>query len=86
MIYTTHCRRCGSPHEIDITKEQVQELILREKKIQDILPSPKYTAEDREMFLSKLCDGCWNLIFPPEDDDVTSAEMELSGGCPDLEN
>lgn len=82
------CRICNSIIEIDITEDQEARIRLVREPIQVILPSPQYTSEQRELFISGYCDVCWDRIFPEEDeddDDDTSEMMELSDGCPDLD-
>ena len=60
--------------EGEMTVEQEARIRLGREKIQDILPSPQYTSEQRELFLSGYCDVCWNNIFPPEDEDEEEEE------------
>jgi hypothetical protein len=38
-------------------------------KIQDILPFKEYTPEQREMFVTGICQECWDELFKDEEDD-----------------
>ena len=92
MIQIT-CRICKTIHEIEMTKEQMDLIVLGHDHIQAILPSPKYTADQRELFQSGFCGVYWDKLFPEDEEEDNLIDpfgnvallnaMELSG---DLEH
>lgn len=57
-----NCVRCGEIQTITVTKEQLEELNEpNRRKIQDILPN--HSASDREMFITGICNKCWDKMF-----------------------
>lgn len=72
MIIQKKCIKCNSNHSIEVTEYQSIRLFNRDKTrefIQDILPTSEYTSEQRELFLSGMCNECWDKLFPKEDKD-----------------
>jgi len=66
---TMNCTSCKEPQFVQLTVEQVQELSEPRKPgryIQDILPT--HTAAQRELFLSGICEDCWDKLFKEEVD------------------
>lgn len=61
------CVSCGITKYIEVTQEQHDELHNpNRRKIQEILP--KHTPAEREMFVSRICEDCWNKMFSEEVD------------------
>lgn len=69
ITVTRHCNMCGSPHDIQMTKDQLERIAQGRELIQDILPSPEYTAEQRELFISGLDQKCWDELFSDDDEE-----------------
>ena len=55
------CPQCGDVKVFDITERQMEELKVRQKHIQYILPD--FSAEDRERFVSGMCPTCWDAMW-----------------------
>lgn len=60
------CVRCHKMIQINVTNEQLIEYIQGDKLIQNVMPQLK--PGEREMFISGICDQCWSLIFPLEEE------------------
>jgi len=63
------CRICSAVIEIEMTEEQEARIRLGKELIQNILPSPQYTSEQRELFVSGFCDVCWDRLLSSKDDE-----------------
>lgn len=59
------CCKCGKYIEIPISESRIKSWT-GETLIQNEFP--ELTPAQREMILTKICDDCWNKIFPEEDD------------------
>lgn len=83
--YHVACK-CGRLVEVNLSYEQINRIRAGVEKLQDIMPFGEYTPEQREMFISGMCQECWNQLFPPEEEDEypDDMDMELSGGFPDM--
>lgn len=68
------CKDCGKVVPVLVTEQQSMDLERGMKKVQLILPYSEYTPEQREMFISGLCNECWNKLFPPEEEDELTTE------------
>ncbi|AZS06762.1 hypothetical protein HOU95_gp045 [Streptomyces phage Hiyaa] len=64
-VYRTH----GGDREIRLTvgSEDLAAWQRGEGHIQDIFPY--LTPAEREMFQSGICGDCWNVVFPPEEEE-----------------
>lgn len=59
------CIYCGKRVEIQVTEEQAKELAAPQRRhIQDILPNLEPGI--REMFISGLCEYCYDYLTNPE--------------------
>lgn len=56
------CPVCGKLRSLVLTSEQASEIVKDEKCIQDILPYGQYTSDNREMFITGICNDCWEKI------------------------
>ena len=59
------CKICHKVFTFELTGEQVAELRADEKHIQEILTN--LTPGERELFISGICDTCFDEIFAEED-------------------
>ena len=65
------CTGCGKKVNINVTLEQEFELNdSNGRKVQDILPL--HTPEEREIFISGLCEECWNNLGCEFNDDLNN--------------
>ena len=55
------CNGCGQTFLIKMTKEQYDRVMDGKEAIQAVLPD--HTPGERELFLSGLCDDCFNELF-----------------------
>ena len=59
------CIKCGTPQNIQVNDKELEKLHhyvqTRAGNIQDILPD--HTPGEREMFLSGICNPCWQEMF-----------------------
>lgn len=60
------CPRCGQISVIPITESELLQWEESEEFIQDYFPN--LSSSQRELLLSGICQDCWNLIFPEEDE------------------
>lgn len=60
---------CGKIVNVELSYQQYNEIRAGVKKIQDIMPFNQYTAEQREMFVSGMCQECWDELFKDDEDD-----------------
>lgn len=67
MIIQKVCIECNAIHDINMTPEQYAEIQIplrqRTRFIQDILPSPQYTSDQRELFQTGLCGKCFDKLW-----------------------
>lgn len=56
------CKNCGKLVTVPVTEEQVNEWTKSGEYIQNYFP--QLSAAEREMFLSGICDECWNKLMP----------------------
>jgi len=61
------CRRCHTIYGIPMKGHQLKRLVRQDGLMENILPH--LPAGDRELFISGVCDPCFNNMFPPEEDD-----------------
>ena len=70
------CVRCGARFTIKVTDKEAKDVVAvysngghhPDGPVQDIFPSWKPSI--RELFLqTNCCDDCWNVIFPPEEEE-----------------
>lgn len=62
------CTSCGREVEDFIITESQLNLYLAGNRphVQDIFP--ELSAAQRELFVSGICDPCWQRLFPPEEE------------------
>lgn len=61
---TKKCEICGKTFKFELTKDQYYQLQLPRKErplIQNILPN--MPADDRELFISRICGKCFDNLF-----------------------
>ncbi|HBK69367.1 MAG TPA: hypothetical protein DDZ91_12050 [Firmicutes bacterium] len=58
------CIKCQKEHVFEVTDQQLAELQAGDKHIQDILP--EFSPGEKEMFISRICNECFNKIFEEE--------------------
>jgi len=63
MKYAVKCRECDTVKEIEASKDGVT-MWQQGMLIQTALP--ELTAEEREMFISRICPTCWDKMFDEE--------------------
>lgn len=61
MYVIVRCHFCSHRELIQMTRDQHDDLVRGEKKIQDILP--EVSPPIREMFLSGMCPDCWHEML-----------------------
>lgn len=61
------CKRCNREVEVPITEKQLEDWIKSGDYIQ--IYFPQLSAAEREMFVSGICNDCWNELFPEEDEE-----------------
>lgn len=56
------CKFCGEVQEVELSLEQMRELQTPNRRnVQDIVP--ELPAEQRELFISGMCEKCWTQTF-----------------------
>lgn len=70
------CIKCHKIVKIDLTDEQLRKIENKEDLIQRIMPNGQYTKEQREMFLSGLCQECWDELFLKDEDEISQAAYD----------
>lgn len=67
---TIKCVHCNEPVHIPISESRYIRWrdSIPQNYIQDEFPD--LSASQREMFLSGICENCWSIIFPEEDEDL----------------
>jgi hypothetical protein len=65
-VSSAPCPSCNDVLTIIITPSQLWEYN-QGGYIQDIMPEVSY--DDRERFISGYCSPCWDVMFPPSEDD-----------------
>lgn len=60
------CRSCGHDHDVVVDVDGYDRWRGGEL-IQNALP--ELSAEDRELLISHTCDGCWNMLFPEDEEE-----------------
>lgn len=75
-ILSLICVVCKRPKEITVSGHEMFKLQTSNLSLQAILPN--HTPGEREMFISGICDTCWEEIFKKEDDEVESNHPQ---GC-----
>lgn len=61
------CKRCNREVEVPITEKQLESWIKSGDYIQTYFPH--LSAAEREMFVSGICNDCWNELFPEENEE-----------------
>lgn len=61
-VFEFHCPFCRKAH---FTEARLEDYMLFKKGVlaQEAFPSPMYTAEQREQFISGVCPDCQKEIF-----------------------
>ena len=79
--FTLGCIKCKSEHTVSLNGSDLYQYN-QGKYIQEAFP---YISQDmREMMMSGICDTCWQITFPPEDEDfnidcLSDEELEQQG-------
>jgi hypothetical protein len=73
------CVNCNKAVELDITQEQLIELVSSGNL--PVEAFPHLTPAELEMLNTGLCDDCWNAIASPPD----SGELEDFGGVEEID-
>ncbi len=60
MIIKLRCRICNKLHFFIITQNEYKRL-LNGELIQNVLPH--FSASQREMLISGICNMCWDIMF-----------------------
>lgn len=60
------CTKCGQVHDFSVPFDRLEAYHLRRMHVQDAFP--EMSAGDREMFVSGLCDSCFNALFSESED------------------
>lgn len=60
------CPICGSFTTVHVSPKKLHMYRSGSTKIQDVFP--ELTADEREVIQSGICYGCWNEMFPDEED------------------
>jgi hypothetical protein len=69
-VETKACIQCGKTHSVELDDEQYAGYLRwknREGHIQDLIP--RLNADNREMLMTGTDPICWEILFPPEEDD-----------------
>lgn len=68
IVKVFQCRFCRKFFEVTVLQKDYDALMRGEGQIQDIFPY--LTAGERELFLSSICNTCFDeLLAEPEEDD-----------------
>lgn len=57
------CPICKGIHHVKVSAKEFKRFVRGDELVQDIFPSPKYTAIQREQIISSLCPACQKEIF-----------------------
>lgn len=60
MEILVKCLMCNESYTLKVSEKQSQELLLRSKPIQEILPD--HTPSERELLISGICGSCYGEI------------------------
>ena len=74
--YFDNCVFCGNTHSFLLDMEDVIKYKMG-ALAQEAFPSPKYSIEDREFFISGICPKCQKSIFETEEEEEEEEEDEL---------
>jgi uncharacterized OB-fold protein len=66
-IADVRCNECGRYFQIFYNREDMVDWLSGSRSIQDAMPY--MTAGERELFISGTCSDCFDLLFPPLDND-----------------
>lgn len=58
------CIDCGSVHTFKVRKDKLEEYRQGKGYVQKLFPH--LTPGEREMFISRICEDCFDKIFPDE--------------------
>lgn len=69
MIITIQraCPRCHKLQTVKIDQHQYHRFMSGVESIQTCFPNLK--PNEREILMSGLCPKCWDILFPPDEDD-----------------
>lgn len=66
-LYDVRCLHCGRYFTISCNREDLYDWMSGQKSIQNALHY--LTAGERELFISGTCSECFDVMFPPLDND-----------------
>lgn len=61
------CKMCGKNYLITYKREDMVDWLSGQGFIQDIMPY--LTPSERELFISGTCGACFDILFPPLDNE-----------------
>jgi hypothetical protein len=67
VIKTKTCVVCGNAGEVEVTEAELEAYNTQPEQIQKVLP--RLTPGEREMLISGTHSECFDVLFPPEDED-----------------
>lgn len=68
------CVKCNKEVDVYFTKDELDKWTSGEYNIQDCFPN--LTPGEREMFLSGICDDCWNALSIDEMNELIMNECD----------
>ena len=71
------CPFCNREKLTFITDEKYQEVINRTQNIQSIFPPQIFPAGYREIFISHICNSCWQNTFNPDGEEDGSKDCDV---------
>lgn len=83
MIYTRFCRSCKKQVDIEMSLEQLRELSIGIKKIQEIFPEK--TSGEREILISGICGECFDDLFSDENEEFELEDTDINWSFEDWE-
>ena len=75
MIFT--CPFCNKEKLTSITEDKYIEVKNKEKSIQEIFPTNIFPPSYREIFISHICNSCWEKTFNPGGEEEGSKDCDI---------
>tara|TARA_R100000951_G_scaffold10686_3_gene9022 strand:- start:19882 stop:20109 length:228 start_codon:yes stop_codon:yes gene_type:complete len=67
VVFSKKCPMVGHEYTVSVTLTQFNEMVARQKNIQDILP--EHSADEREFLLSGMTPAEWDHNFPKDEEE-----------------
>jgi hypothetical protein len=73
MILEKECRMCGNSWQLEVDGYDYDAWRYQGVLVQDAFPY--LTVDERELIISSTCGQCWDNMFPPEEGQLTEADL-----------